>query len=46
MDGIEEAIDAANNTNYGLQAGIFTNDINKAFTAAKSIDATMMMNNK
>lgn len=46
VDGIEEAIDAANNTNYGLQAGIFTNDINKALKAAKSIEAGSVIINK
>ncbi|XP_050411739.1 retinal dehydrogenase 2 [Patella vulgata] len=36
---IEEAIERANNTNYGLAAGIITNDINKALMFAQSIQA-------
>ncbi len=33
-----EVINWVNNTPYGLQAGIFTNDIKKAFTLAEEID--------
>ncbi len=33
-----EAIEAANATEYGLQAGIFTNDIRKALDAAEQLD--------
>uniref|UniRef100_A0A914V1C9 Aldehyde dehydrogenase domain-containing protein n=1 Tax=Plectus sambesii TaxID=2011161 RepID=A0A914V1C9_9BILA len=36
---IEEAIVRANNTAYGLAAGIFTTDINKALTMANSVRA-------
>ncbi|CAH1255624.1 ALDH1A1 [Branchiostoma lanceolatum] len=34
---IEEAIDRANNTTYGLAAGVFTKDIDKALTIANSV---------
>ena len=34
---IEEAIDMVNDSEYGLQAGIFTSDINIAFKAAKEL---------
>jgi len=34
---IEEAIDSANNQPYGLAAGVFTRDINKAIQAARSL---------
>ena len=35
----EEAIEEANNTNYGLEAGLFTQDIDRAKQAADRIDA-------
>jgi len=35
---IEEGIDAINDSNYGLQAGIFTNDIQTAFKASKKLE--------
>jgi acyl-CoA reductase-like NAD-dependent aldehyde dehydrogenase len=38
-DNIDKAIAATNDTIYGLQAGIFTNDINIAMKAAKEIAA-------
>ncbi len=34
---LEEALTQANNTPYGLQAGIFTNDLPRAFGAAKKL---------
>lgn len=37
-DSYDEAIDAANDTRYGLQAGVFTSDISKAFVAADRLD--------
>ncbi|MDI6724987.1 MAG: lactaldehyde dehydrogenase [Methanobacterium sp.] len=46
VDGIDEAIDVANNTKYGLQAGIFTDNINSALKAAKKIDAGSIIINK
>ena len=36
---IEEAIDRANKTRYGLAAGVFTNDINKALAIAHRLEA-------
>jgi len=36
---IDEVIDKVNNTKYGLQAGVFTSNINKALKCARSIDA-------
>uniref|UniRef100_A0A1B6E8Y0 Aldehyde dehydrogenase domain-containing protein n=3 Tax=Clastoptera arizonana TaxID=38151 RepID=A0A1B6E8Y0_9HEMI len=36
---LEEVIERANNTNYGLAAGIITNDINKALTFAQAAQA-------
>jgi acyl-CoA reductase-like NAD-dependent aldehyde dehydrogenase len=35
---INEALAAANDSNYGLQAGIFTSDLQLAFRAAKELD--------
>lgn len=35
---IEEGIKEINDSNYGLQAGIFTTDINTAFTASKKLE--------
>ncbi|XP_061399151.1 aldehyde dehydrogenase X, mitochondrial-like [Musca vetustissima] len=39
FSNIEEMIDRANNTNYGLAAGVITNDINKALHFANNVDA-------
>lgn len=39
FDGPEEAISIANDTIYGLAAGIWTRDINKAFRLVKNIEA-------
>lgn len=36
---LEEVIERANNTNYGLASGIVTNDINKALTFANAVEA-------
>jgi aldehyde dehydrogenase (NAD+) len=36
---LDEAIKRANNTTYGLAAGIFTRDINRAFKAANQVKA-------
>ncbi len=38
FDTFEEALDMADDSVYGLQAGIYTNDINKAFRAIKRLD--------
>jgi acyl-CoA reductase-like NAD-dependent aldehyde dehydrogenase len=37
-DDLSAAIDMANDTDYGLQAAIFTSDISKALTAVRSLD--------
>ena len=36
---LEELISRANNTFYGLAAGILTNDINTALTFAQAVEA-------
>ena len=36
---LDEVIDRCNDTTYGLAAGVFTKDINKAITFAHSVDA-------
>ncbi|WP_026678276.1 aldehyde dehydrogenase family protein [Fictibacillus gelatini] len=42
---LDTAIQAANDVNYGLQAGIFTNNIEKAFRAIKQMDVGGIMVN-
>lgn len=42
---IEEAIDMVNDSEYGLQAGIFTSDIGTAFKAAKEVQVGGVMIN-
>lgn len=39
VSDFEEAIEEANNTEYGLEAGLFTQDIDRATEAADRIDA-------
>ncbi|XP_037955593.1 aldehyde dehydrogenase X, mitochondrial-like [Teleopsis dalmanni] len=39
FSSMEEIIDRANNTNYGLAAGVITNDINKAMKFANNVEA-------
>lgn len=39
FDTFEEVIDRANDTNYGLAAGVITNDITTAMAFAKFIRA-------
>ena len=39
FDGLDEVIDRANDTNFGLAAGLWTRDITKAHAAAKRIRA-------
>lgn len=46
VDGVDEAIKVANSTKYGLQAGIFTNNIKNALKAAKKIEAGSVIINK
>ncbi|EXJ83946.1 hypothetical protein A1O3_04613 [Capronia epimyces CBS 606.96] len=38
----EEVIEQANSTEYGLMAGVFTQDINKAFRVASAFDSGMV----
>jgi acyl-CoA reductase-like NAD-dependent aldehyde dehydrogenase len=38
FDTFEQALDLADDSIYGLQAGIYTNDINKAFQAVRRLD--------
>lgn len=42
---LEEAIGRANDVNYGLQAGIFTRDVQTAFRAAAELDVGSVMVN-
>ena len=42
---LDEAITLANSTDYGLNAGIFTNDLHEAFHAAQNIVAGSVMIN-
>lgn len=39
FDTVEEAIERANNTSYGLAAGIVTKDINNALLFAEGVEA-------
>lgn len=39
FNDIEEAIERANQTSYGLAAGIITKDIDKALIFAKAVEA-------
>ena len=39
FDDIDAAIDVVNDTPYGLQAGIFTRDLSRAFHAARRLQA-------
>ena len=39
FDDVSEVVTAANDTRYGLGAGIFTRDVNKAHRMARAIDA-------
>ena len=45
ITSIDEGIAAINNSNYGLQAGIFTNDIQTAFKASKELQVGGVMIN-
>ena len=38
FDSLEEALELANGTRYGLQAGIFTNNVQTAFRAAQELE--------
>lgn len=39
FDTMEEVIERANKTMYGLAAGVLTNNIDKAITFAKAVEA-------
>ncbi|MER2070382.1 MAG: aldehyde dehydrogenase family protein, partial [Psychrobacillus sp.] len=45
ISSIEEGIEAINDSSFGLQAGIFTNDIKTAFKAAKLLEVGGVMIN-
>lgn len=45
ISSIEEGIEAINDSSYGLQAGIFTNDIQTAFKASKRLEVGGVMIN-
>ncbi|GAA3278757.1 aldehyde dehydrogenase family protein [Paenarthrobacter aurescens] len=45
FDTAEEAIELANDTEYALQAGVFTKDLGRALAMAKAIDAGGVMIN-
>lgn len=46
VSNLDEALKIANNTHYGLQAGIFTESIEKALKAAQSIEAGSVIINR
>ncbi len=46
VSGVDEAIEVANDTEYGLQAGVFTNDYSKAMRCASEIEAGTVFVNK
>jgi acyl-CoA reductase-like NAD-dependent aldehyde dehydrogenase len=45
-DKLSDAVERANNTPYGLQAGIFTNDLQRAFRAARQLDVGAVLINE
>ena len=46
VNSVEEAIEIANDTEYGLQAGVFTNDYSNAMKCAQEIEAGTVFVNK
>ncbi len=45
VDSFEEGVERADNSEYGLQAGVFTKDVNKAMFAFKNINTGGVMIN-
>jgi acyl-CoA reductase-like NAD-dependent aldehyde dehydrogenase len=45
FSSFEEALALVNDSDYGLQAGVFTNDVNKAFKAARELHVGGVMVN-
>ncbi len=45
VSGVDQAIDLANNTRYGLGAGVFTRDINHALRFAREVQSGNIMIN-
>lgn len=45
VSGLKEAIDQSNRANYGLHAGIFTNNVQKAFYAIRQLEVGGVMIN-
>ncbi len=46
VNSVDDAFKMANNTQYGLQAGVFTGSIENAMKAAKTIEAGSIMINR
>jgi len=46
FDDVQEAIDGANSVDYGLQAGVFTRDLDLAFSVADELDCGGVMINE
>ncbi|WP_297981719.1 lactaldehyde dehydrogenase [uncultured Methanobrevibacter sp.] len=46
VDGIDEAIKTANDTQYGLQSGVFTENVHNALRCANEIEAGSVLINK
>ncbi len=46
VDSVDEAIRVANDTDYGLQAGVFTNDYSNAMRCVQEIEAGTVFVNK
>ena len=46
VGSVQEAIDVANDTDYGLQAGVFTSDYANAMKCAQEIEAGTVFVNK
>jgi alpha-ketoglutaric semialdehyde dehydrogenase len=38
-DGLDEALEIANDTQYGLSSSIYTQEVNRAFTAARDLES-------